>query len=305
MHEPRAAAPARHRERGRGGDRLPALAGGGVHLAARACASTARRRTPSGIWPEVGTRRHDARPFDGFHLATTPRRAARRRERLMPALRSRSTAPATRSPPTARAHARADRANGARSKRAPAPPAPKAAPLFDKRGQLLPRERVARLLDPGVPFLELSTLAGWLQDDDDAERVGARRRHRSPASASSRGVRCMVVAERRRHRRRRDAADGPARSSCARRRSRSRTSCPSCTWSNAAGANLLRYRVESFVHGGALFRNLARLSAAGLPVITVVHGSWHRGRRLHAGPGRLRGDGARPLAAPSSPGRRC
>ncbi|HWH82633.1 MAG TPA: acyl-CoA carboxylase subunit beta, partial [Burkholderiaceae bacterium] len=37
----------------------------------------------------------------------------------------------------------------------------RAKPLFDKRGQLLPRERVARLLDPGVPFLELSTLAGW------------------------------------------------------------------------------------------------------------------------------------------------
>src|SRR3990167_7058098 len=29
---------------------------------------------------------------------------------------------------------------------------------FDKRGQLLPRERVARLLDRDSPFLELSTL---------------------------------------------------------------------------------------------------------------------------------------------------
>lgn len=27
--------------------------------------------------------------------------------------------------------------------------------VFEKRGQLLPRERVARLLDPGMPFLEL------------------------------------------------------------------------------------------------------------------------------------------------------
>jgi geranyl-CoA carboxylase beta subunit len=41
----------------------------------------------------------------------------------------------------------------------------------------------------------------------------------------------------------------------------------------SAGANLMRYRVEGFVHGGALFRNLARLSAAGIPVITVQHGS--------------------------------
>ena len=41
----------------------------------------------------------------------------------------------------------------------------------------------------------------------------------------------------------------------------------------SAGANLMKYRVEGFVHGGSLFRNLARLSAAGIPVITVQHGS--------------------------------
>src|SRR5688500_8523149 len=39
-----------------------------------------------------------------------------------------------------------------------------AKPLFDKRGQVLPRERVARLLDPGAPWLELSTLAGYAPD---------------------------------------------------------------------------------------------------------------------------------------------
>jgi geranyl-CoA carboxylase beta subunit len=41
----------------------------------------------------------------------------------------------------------------------------------------------------------------------------------------------------------------------------------------SAGANLLEYRVEHFIHGGGVFYNLARLSAAGIPVITVVHGS--------------------------------
>jgi geranyl-CoA carboxylase beta subunit len=41
----------------------------------------------------------------------------------------------------------------------------------------------------------------------------------------------------------------------------------------SAGANLLKYRVEGFIHGGAIFYNLAKLSAAGLPVVTVVHGS--------------------------------
>ena len=34
-------------------------------------------------------------------------------------------------------------------------------PLFEKRGQLLPRERIALLLDPGSSYLELSTLAGY------------------------------------------------------------------------------------------------------------------------------------------------
>jgi geranyl-CoA carboxylase beta subunit len=41
----------------------------------------------------------------------------------------------------------------------------------------------------------------------------------------------------------------------------------------SAGANLLNYKVEQFIHGGSAFWMLARLSAAGLPVIAVVHGS--------------------------------
>jgi hypothetical protein len=43
----------------------------------------------------------------------------------------------------------------------------KAKPLFDKRGQLLPRERIARLLDPGAPWLELSSIAGFCRDNPD------------------------------------------------------------------------------------------------------------------------------------------
>jgi geranyl-CoA carboxylase beta subunit len=41
---------------------------------------------------------------------------------------------------------------------------------FHKRGQLLPRERVALVLDPGSPFVELSTLAGYMFDVPDAEK---------------------------------------------------------------------------------------------------------------------------------------
>src|SRR5215475_13535858 len=41
---------------------------------------------------------------------------------------------------------------------------------FHKRGQLLPRERVALVLDPGAPFLVLSTLAGYMFDVTDPEK---------------------------------------------------------------------------------------------------------------------------------------
>src|ERR1700712_2950257 len=41
---------------------------------------------------------------------------------------------------------------------------------FHKRGQLLPRERVALVLDPGSPFIELSTLAGYMFDVSDADK---------------------------------------------------------------------------------------------------------------------------------------
>src|ERR1700752_4581286 len=43
---------------------------------------------------------------------------------------------------------------------------------FHKRGQLLPRERVALVLDPGSPFPELSALAGYMFDVLDAYQSG-------------------------------------------------------------------------------------------------------------------------------------
>src|SRR5947209_17940940 len=41
---------------------------------------------------------------------------------------------------------------------------------FHKRGQLLPRERVAPVLDPGAPFIELSSLAGYRFDVPDPDK---------------------------------------------------------------------------------------------------------------------------------------
>src|SRR5580692_6097908 len=40
------------------------------------------------------------------------------------------------------------------------------------RGKLLPRERIAQLLDPGTPFLELSQLAAFGMYNDDAPGAG-------------------------------------------------------------------------------------------------------------------------------------
>ncbi|MFA7268328.1 MAG: hypothetical protein WC073_03170, partial [Sterolibacterium sp.] len=44
---------------------------------------------------------------------------------------------------------------------------------FAKRGQILPRERLARLLDPGKPFLELLELAGYcgIENPDPATSI--------------------------------------------------------------------------------------------------------------------------------------
>jgi len=143
--------------------------------------------------------------------------------------------------------------------------------LFESRGQLLPRERVARLLDPGVPFLELSTLAGWLQDSDDAERSVPGGGAIVGIGAVS-GVRVLLVAD--------DAGidAGALQPQGLEKLLRAQqvaleNRLPFVHLVESAGANLLKYRVEQFVRGGTLFYNLARLSAAGLPVIAVVHGS--------------------------------
>ena len=141
---------------------------------------------------------------------------------------------------------------------------------YDKRGQLLPRERVDRLLDRGSPFLELSTLAGYKMHDDDGKR--------SISGGSCiigigfvQGRRCMVNASD-------SAIKGGAISPMGLRKAlraqevalQSRLPCINLV--ESAGANLL-YQSELFVEGGRVFANMARLSAAGLPQITVVHGS--------------------------------
>jgi geranyl-CoA carboxylase beta subunit len=152
---------------------------------------------------------------------------------------------------------------------------------FHKRGQLLPRERVALVLDPGSPFLELSTLAGYRFDVPDAEKSVPGGGLIAGIGFVS-GIRCMVSAN--------DAGiDAGALQPFGLDKTLRvqemalENKLPYVQLVESAGANLLRYRVEDFVRGGNIFRNLARLSAAGLPVVTVTHGSSTAGGAYQTG----------------------
>ena len=67
-------------------------------------------------------------------------------------------------------------------------------PRFEKRGQLTPRERLARLLDPGMPFLAIGNIAGYLLDNTDAEKSIPGGTVIAGIGFIS-GVRCIVVVD--------------------------------------------------------------------------------------------------------------
>jgi geranyl-CoA carboxylase beta subunit len=147
----------------------------------------------------------------------------------------------------------------------------RAKPMFDKRGALLPRERVARLLDSATPFLEIGNLAGYCAEGEDP-RTSVPGGGQIAGIGFVSGVRCMVVAS--------DSAikagayvDAGSKKLLRAQDIALENRLPFIHLVESAGANLRAYRVERFIRGGSLFYNLARLSAAGLPVITVVHGS--------------------------------
>ncbi|RME24133.1 MAG: acyl-CoA carboxylase subunit beta [Deltaproteobacteria bacterium] len=146
----------------------------------------------------------------------------------------------------------------------------KARPRFERRGQLMPRQRVARLLDPGSPFLELSTLAGYRMHDDDGNKAVAGGGSITGIGFVS-GTRCLVSAND-------SAIKGGSISPMGLRKSLRaqeialRQRLPVVSLIESGGANLM-YQAELFVEGGRVFANMARLSAAGVPQITVVHGS--------------------------------
>ncbi len=140
---------------------------------------------------------------------------------------------------------------------------------FDKRGQLLPRERLNLLLDPGAPFLELASLAGYkLHDDKDGSAAGG---GLIAGIGYVSGIRAMVVANN-------SAIKGGTISPSGLKKSlrlqqiAQENKLPVITLAESGGANL-NYAAEIFVEGARSFANQARMSAMGLPQITVVHGS--------------------------------
>lgn len=152
---------------------------------------------------------------------------------------------------------------------------------FEKRQQLLPRDRLSLLLDPGAPFLELSTLAGLGLDTPDLKAS-------VPGGGVIAGIgfvsgtRCMVLAS--------DAGidAGALQPMGLEKQLRIQeialeNKLPYVQLVESAGANLMQYRVEAFVQAGSVFRNLARLSAAGLPVVSVTHGSSTAGGAYQTG----------------------
>ena len=152
---------------------------------------------------------------------------------------------------------------------------------FEKRGQLLPRERIALLLDPGTPFLELCTLAGYGMDTPDPEKSVPGGGVVAGIGYVS-GIRCMVSASD-------SGIDAGALQPMGLDKALRiqelvlENKLPFVQLVESAGANLLAYRVEDFVRGGSTFRNLARMSAAGLPVVTITHGSSTAGGAYQTG----------------------
>ncbi len=141
---------------------------------------------------------------------------------------------------------------------------------FARRGQLLPRERVARLIDRGSEFLELSALAGLGMHDDDGKKsvqgggaitgIGVVAGKRVFITANDSAVKGGTVAPM-------GLKKGLRAQAIA-----LENKLPLVSLVESGGANLM-YQAEIFVDGGRSFANQARLSAAGIPQVAVVHGA--------------------------------
>src|SRR5580704_2034633 len=132
------------------------------------------------------------------------------------------------------------------------------------RGKLLVRERIELLLDPGSPFLELSPLAAWGTDFTVGGSVVT-------GIGVVEGTECMI-----------SASDPTVRGGTSNPWTVRKTfrahdialanRLPLISLIESGGADLPTQK-EIFIPGGRTFRDLTRLSAAGIPTITLVFGN--------------------------------
>jgi len=133
-----------------------------------------------------------------------------------------------------------------------------------RRGKLLARERIELLADPDSPFLELSPLAAWGSDFTVGASVVT-------GIGVVEGVECVIVAN--------DPTvrGGTSNPWTLRKTLRAndialQNRLPLIGLVESGGADLPTQK-EIFIPGGRLFRDLTRLSAAGIPTVAVVFGN--------------------------------
>ncbi|NHP17226.1 acyl-CoA carboxylase subunit beta [Rhodococcus sp. IC4_135] len=141
----------------------------------------------------------------------------------------------------------------------------KAVQRHRSRGKLLARERVDLLLDEDAPFLELSSYAGA---HDPNEQPGGRLiTGIGPVS----GVECMIIANQP------TVKGGSLNPDAVAKQLRAldiaaRNRLPVITLVESGGADLPK-QADIFVNGGRSFREITRLTASGIPTISLVFGS--------------------------------
>jgi acetyl-CoA carboxylase carboxyltransferase component len=132
------------------------------------------------------------------------------------------------------------------------------------RGKLLARERIELLLDPGAPFLELSPLAAWGTEFATGGSVVT-------GIGVVEGTECVI-----------SASDPTVRGGTSnpwtiRKSFRAHdiareNRLPLISLIESGGADLPTQK-DIFIPGGRTFRDLTRLSAAGIPTVTLVFGN--------------------------------
>jgi acetyl-CoA carboxylase carboxyltransferase component len=133
-----------------------------------------------------------------------------------------------------------------------------------QRGKLLVRERIDLLVDRDSPFLELSALAGWGTDDPLGGAMVT-------GIGQIAGVECVISANDPTVKGGTSSPTTIAKSLRAQEIAL-RNRLPVVNLTESGGADLPK-QADVFVPGGATFKNLTRLSAAGIPTVTLVFGS--------------------------------